>query len=814
MLDLPYIKSLKGEPEDFKKLFTAEKVDAKLKKLQELHADRLRRAIATNLEEAPIYGVIDRALNAAQENLPSIQARHLASTAKTVEEIHKILTECNFKNFMEPVYRIKDGVEVPATIVGNSGKEEPLLTFNRPLFDEVVIPLVASYVNIRVGKLYSDRNTYPRYKYTPPRLTLKDMVISDIVTNRVQRMVTDIGYADDDKQSIYQMAAYGICFNFPKEAYYTETYKTRDGDAVVEKVQREGVRFVIPHPTRHFWDRSCPLYTFNSDTGVSYAGYWDILKWSDIKNNKHYWNTDKVTTGGYDLFTSATWRIYQTYYPCVVEMPPTSDSTNSAPPDRIAKEQNNYLKDEHDSSVTLGVIFDKIVPKDWGLFDYDKPVWMRFVYANLDTCIYCEVLPYTPGYVYLDRYDANQTVPNSVGLTLTPFAQLLGNFITQHFQSVKQNLLRVNWVNTDIVPAEQINWLKRAKDRIYQSPIWLLFSKKHNSFADISGHGDQREAVTSMQTHQVNIQQLGANVTMTLAVIERMLGFSPQEVGAPASHEQSAVEVSVTANNTSVNLEFMGTGIDAAWSAKKRLLYTAFYCYGSDQVFAEIADLTPEREAALKELGFEVEPGEYGATHRGVKGKKAALTLDSFMSDREGMTRLNDSKLGIAMLQNLGTVASNQILFERIGPDAFLKLFNYIWRMVGLPDDFRLKPAPGGSIEEQQQQAIQLVEQAKQAIVEQAVQVVGQQMQQQVIEPITQELLAAKQQMEQLMATDQQLGGAVQELQQAVTQLIAPPPPPMPPMPPQLPPEAAMAQPVIVDPNAPNIPAPIAGPLI
>jgi hypothetical protein len=804
MQDLKLMAELGATAEKFKAKFTAKKLDDRLKRLQERHSNRLRKAIDCNLQEAPIFGAIDHALEAAQDNLPNIQARMLAGMGKTNEEIVALFKDFNLGKLLEPVTEIVDG-QVVAKL---DSKREPLLTFNQPLFEHVFLPMVQCYCDMRAGKLFNDRDLYPRYKYAPPRMTLKDMVTADVITNRVQRMTSDMGYADDDKQSFKQMTYYGICFNMPKEAYHREEYDTKDKDKVVTKVKREGVRFVIPHPSRHFWDRSCPLYTLNSDTGVSYFGYWDIVRWETVRDNNLFWNTDKITYGGYDLFSTATWRIFQSFYPCVVTLPKVlRDLKTKSEFDRVASEQSSFLKDEDDATITHAVLFDKIVPSEWGLFDYDKPVWMRFIYANFESCIYCEVLPYTPGYVYLDRYDANKTIPAGMGLQLTPFAQLLGNFLTQHFMSVKQNLFRVNWVNTDIMPADQISWLKKQKDKVYSAVNWLMYSKKHNSF-QIGDRGDQREAVTSMQNPQVNVQDVAANINLALMAVERMLGFSPQEVGAPASHEQSATEVNVANENTSVNIEFTGTGIDSAWSAKKRLLYTAFYCYGSDEVFAEVADLTPEREKALKDLGFEIEKSEDGNTHFGVKGSKAALVMDSFLSDREGVTRLNDSKVGIAMLQNLGQVAQNPILFQTIGAPQFVTLFNYVWKMIGLPEDFRLKAVNKDAAQnpqEQQQQFMQALEQAKKSIVENAVAVVDQQIKSQVVEPVTKEFMTVKGQLEQMMQQDQIQNAAIQKLMPLIELMAHTTQPQVPvvngvPVPPQLPPGGVVQPPVL--PNA------------
>lgn len=761
MRDLKLLEKRGATHHKFKSLFESKEPSEKIKQLQELHSSRLRRGIESNISKAPIYGAIDRSLEAAQANLPYIQARELASSGRSHEEVIAA-----FKNFQ--LDRMLVEVADPVTgkpVVDPKNPSKPLLTFNQPIFDNVFVPLTAAYCDIRVAKLFNDRNLYPRYKYSPPSLTQTSMAIGEIITGRVQKMSEEMGYAEDDKQSFQKMVRYGECFNFPKEPYWRESYWTTDNGKDVKKTMREGVRFAIPHPRRSGWDEAFPLYTFNTDTGVSFTWYWDIIPYRDIKDNELYWNRDKITYGGYSIFSTPAWRIWQQFYPCVVKFPTTWDTSDPGANDRLTSADNLFPANELDASVTHAALFHKLVPKDWGLFDYDEPVWMRFLYANLDTCIHAEVFPYTPGYVYLDRYDADKTVNASLALQLSPFQQLLGNFLTQHFRSVKENLLRVSFVNTDIVPADQISWLKRQKDRLYQGHQFLMYSQKHNQILE----QDQRSAVTSMQVPQVITNELRQNIQLVLMVLERMLGFSSQEVGAPASHEQSATEVNVISTNTSVNVEFMGSGIDAAWGAKKRLLYTAFYCYGDDdEFFADVNDLTPERRKALKELGFEIQDGaKDGALKYTVKGKKAALKLDRFISEREGVNRLNDSKLGIGMLQNLGQVIQNPLLFQSLGVQQIIRLFNYVWRAIGMPQDFEAKPLDTkASPEQQQQQFLQILAQAKDAIVKEAVTIVDQQMKQSVVGPLSEELAKLAQGLQQAMQGVQQLAAALAQNKQ------------------------------------------------
>lgn len=768
MQDLEYLAELGATEEKLKAKFTAKNPSDKLKKLIECHSTRLEAAVRTTISEAPVYGAIDQALKSAESNVPFIQARWLAMQGKTTEEVVKA-----FKAFRLTDMLTQSMDPVTGTPRVNPTTNLPVLEFNLPLFQQVHVPLTYAYSQMRSARLFNERNVFPRYKYSPPRMTHKDMLKSEIVTSRIQRMVSDMGYVEDDKQVYNQMTWYGTVFQFPRESYWRHSYKTKVNGKVESRTMREGVRLITPHPRRFFWDRSEPLHTFNTDSGVSYAGYWDIEKFGKLKGGD-FWNTESVVSGGYDVFKTAAWSIYNQFYPCVVDIPESWDGSQGVPSDRVDKEQV-FLKDENDSSVIVATLFDRIIPKDYDLYDYDEPVWHRFLYANYGTVLKVEPLPYTPGCVFLHGYNSHQTVANSIALQLTPFEQLISNFLTQHTMSVSQNLERIRFVNTDIVPKSHLEFLQRMGDRLYQKPVSLGYSRAQDRIALNSDR--HQDAVIPMPNQMVVTSEIAANLRLTLDVLERMLGFSPQEVGAAASHEQSATETTIVAGYSTNNLTYMGSGIDEATSAKKRLLYDAMYCYGDDEIWATVTNLTPERREALKELGFEIQDGaEDGSERFTVKGKKGALTIDSFSDlSRSGQNRIEDSKLGIAMLQSLGQVIQNPAFMSVLGVPQCVELTNYVWQMIGLPDDYRMtvRNDPQVEADKQRQALLQMIQQGKDAIVQQAVQLSSETVTKQIVPQLSQHLAVAfkgiKDQMDQLAMAGSQLAQSDQEQNAALS---------------------------------------------
>lgn len=768
MQDVEYLRKKGITVESLKAKFTAENPDPKIKELVELHRDRIQKAVEQNMTESPHYWAIDRAIDAAQRNIPHIQARELAENGKNQEEIVKNFNQLGLQGLLE------DKIDQNGQVITDPTTGLPVKCFNKPVFETVFVPLVAAYRTIRLAKLFNDRNVFPRYKYSPARMTVKDMIVSEIITSRISRMTSDMGYGDDDKQAIRQMLDYGYSIAFTREAYYTEKYITIEGGKEVEKVAREGVRFTIPHPTRLFYDRLHHLQSLNSDCGVTYCGFWDIVRYSDIENEDGYWNKDQITYGArYPFLGKSAWSIYQELYPCNISFPrlAAGTSTEGAGTNDRLNDYAKYTSADKDAAVTRVVMFEKLVPKKYNLGDVDFPVWFKFVYADTGTNVYAEPIAYTPGYAMTYDYDFNRVLNTSLALELTPFQQLLGMFLTQHFLSVKRNLLRAYYVNNDLIPKADIDKINREGEKLYtRSLTFLNYSKGADS---VIGQNREREAISPIPTGNIQTNETAGDVQMLLGVVERMLGYSPQEVGASATHEITAAEANITNFNTSVRTEFIGTGVDSGVNAKKRILYDAMYCYGSDEVFAEVADMTPEREKALQELGFEIEEGTpNGATKAGVKGKKGVLKLQTFISEREGINRINDSKIGVAMLQMLSVALQNEPLFAAVGTDQFLTLLNYVLRMMGLPEDFRMKPVnkteqPGGiNPEEIRKALIEAVNNVKQQIVQEAMKAVGEQVKTGLAEPIQKEMTVVAQSLQALNQKDQQLEQAIVQLGQ------------------------------------------------
>jgi hypothetical protein len=769
MQDLKLLHSRGATPEKLKAKLTATKKDPQIKRLLELHEQRLIRYISRNFEDSKIYWTLDKIIDASLRNLKYVQAREILATQPTweAEKIASTFYNWGLHTMLVPA-KNPDGT--PKTGTGG----QPFFELDLPIFDTVYVPLVMAYRSIRWAKLFNERNTFPLYKYSPSHATTKHLAQTDVITSVIGRISQDMAYSQDLKQAILQMLDYGIALRVPESAWFREEYMAKDNGKEIVKTQREGIKFAIPRPERTFIDAVDPIHTLNSDTGCKFLGYWDLKRYGTLKNDKALWNTDKINYGSSQAFFRSTgWTVYQELYPCTLKIPICNADFDYATIDRQDKEFWYSTSSEEDAATIVTVMFDKIIPSEWNLFDYDYPVWTRWVYADTCTPLYMEVLPYTPGSAYLFDYDSNRGFQNSLTLQLSPFQQLFGNFLTQYFISIKNNLPRIIFYNTDVVDKEHIERITAQKHRLYQQVTFLPFSKREQSFQQQT----QADAFFPVLFPQVNVSELSSTLRLTVELCERMLGYPSQEVGAPATHEQTAKEIIAVTGFSSTRSDFTADGVDQAEKAVKRMLYEAWANYGSDQVTAVVVGITPERKKALEALGFEVESGESNKTNTfGVTGKKSALLLSDFATDQTGTTRSQDTKVAIGMMQALGVALQNPVIFEALGVEQIVQLINDVFVWAGLPEDFRFKADPKKTAEAQRQQFVEALEKAKGEILQASMQQTQQQLlavadsiKKQVIQPMEQVVQGVGQRFQAMAAEDQQRDAIIQKLVESLT---------------------------------------------
>lgn len=733
---------------------------AKIAKLTKRICNRIRGGRDYNLTNYRIYQALDAAWDLPLKQITPTMLRQLLDKQQEPTAVIDTLKSWGI-----------DPAEVLIEVPDPKDPTQTQKAVSLPAFARVYVPLAKSYVTIRGAKLVNDRNQVPHFKYEPAISNKETRMRCEIITAAVEDISNNYSSFDTEKQAILKMLHYGEQIIFPQESWHFESqlaenesgYKgTKKGD-FVETVTREGIRFHQPHPARTYRDMAHPGWTLNTGTGAKYSGYWRIMRYGELMENDQFWNLDVIRIGNSDWYTSGA-GLFNNVYPCTMSFPSmTMDGGGVSEKDSEKHVGDGfYANDLEDKGILVNEYFEKLNPKENGLGDYDYDVWFRFVVASDDTIVFAEPLPYTAPTPYYG-YDAmdNRTIQSSMTLEILPHQDHITNLFTQYLLSTKNNLGRVTMADTDVLPQSEINRLRGFSNLTQVGNVIVPFSGKEFKTRDTSPRALYVESVA-----QVDTQAIAMAMRLVLEMVERLLVMSPQEMGQPASHEQTREEVKVIGLNSSARAEYTGAAADRARESIKRILYEGLMAYGEDEFYAQIPADPEINKQMLEDLGFTWagEDKDNGrltvkATKKAVR--KTAIGYMKFVANRDGEDRINEVEEARKMAVALAEWMNNPIIGPAIGPDQAIQMVNFIARAAGFPRDFRIvnKLNDATMLQQNTQQIMTQVQDALKQVVAQ----------------INTEMKGA---LKEVMTENGDQQKQIDELKQAIMQVIQPSPAP------------------------------------
>lgn len=773
MVDLELLKARGITKAKLRKLFESEKPTEKIKTLKEILRNRLTIGIHKNWAEAKFFKSIDTGYDQQLDQVKWTFIQNLSRKKLDATQLAKELMDYGMEHLIKPYCPTCKSFSCSPGCTAQKG-----IAVDLPAFYDVLVGLIPAYLKVRWSKLCNDRDQIPFYPYDPLKLTLKEKIKSEVVTSRVQLIADQFDYRSDRRQKVFQTLLYGSCLQAVVEEWYKEKQTFIVDDKEKTLTVKEGLRYCFPHPTRWFIDEAYRPNTLNSNTGVSYFGYWHLTTWGQFNREQGYFNKDKIK------YQNPEWAKemvrYSDLYPCSMKWPCNQDWWVES--DRETKfiyyGQRGLDKDE-DLTMLVCNLPMKLIPSEWGLGNYDSPVWFRFVLGSEDTVVYAAPLPYTPGSFYGYDYDGNRARNASMAVEIYPFQTLLSNLLSQLIYSVEQNLIRIVYFNQDIVDEKVMGQLKGAGSRLHRGINFAPFSGREL----IHGQNSINQAFFSPTFPQHNIQEAILAIQTTINILERVLQFSSQELGVAATHEQSATESNIISQHQSDRLRFTGGFIDDGEHSDKIRLYEATMAYSDDEIFAEIAELNDQTRAAVKEMGWTVEEEQTdgGGTRAGIRGSKKVLRLQTFTSTRGATEKLNNPGIAASMVQLAQLLTQNPLILNAIGVPQVVEWFNEIFAFAGVPRDFRIRVTNNKTPEEQSQELQKQIVEISQKVTQQQLEQLASMLGDKVFKPM-QDAIAA---IGQKTVEQEQVNAAQQEDLAKITQILAQlqPPPPIVPMP-------------------------------
>lgn len=740
--------------------------------------DRIRRGVEENFKNFRLFQAIDLSLDTPLRQItPTILSSLMDKDPTKDGTVSDTLGSLGLSHLL--------------TEVTDPKSQQKLKMLNLPVFYNIFVPLVKAYVTIRLAKIMNDRNQVPFFKYEPSYSTVEDTIKCEVITGCVEMMNRGMGYYEQLKKMVFNMLSYGRVLAFPEEEWYFEeqysknkpkdkvpaanlnppmpdlsgiseidpTPSLADKDTQATKKNefykvrvKEGLRWHVPHPTRVFYDKSHSLTTLNTDTGITYTGYWRIQTWKEIASKPGFWNLDRVSIGQTDWLRKGS-AFFQNVYPCVLSWPEPADVSGSNDRETFLSRQF-YTGSYADKSVLITEYFEKIIPKDWGFGDYDCPVWFRFVVASDDTVLYAAPIPF-PGGIYAG-YDADEAKDqnSSLALEVLPFQDHIGNLLTQYVVSAKNNLSNLTMIDEEILSTGDLEKLKGSNDKFYRQRNIATFSSAALRRKQV---GPIQNALFDLPVKPINTQELIQGIKLLLEILERVLVMSSQEIAQAASHELKVEEVRNIAASTSSRMEYTATPVDTLMDTMKLHLYNGMMAYGDSNLYAEVeVDGLQVTKESLEKLGFTVEDDVYtdrqGNQKAKVQAKKTAVAEMTFASQRDANNRINDGQMASAIGQFMNQFMANPVLLQALGADQCIQIGNIIAKLAGFPRYFKLRNQ-GGTPEEQQAQAQQQLQQIVQVATKVSTQITGQ-----AVTQLSQEIA-------------QQVGGEMHKIEQVTDQL-------------------------------------------
>lgn len=583
-----------------------------------------------------------------------------------------------------------------------------------PKFWEVSVNLVRSIITRRLAAQSNKyNNLYPHYKYESRSTSQVGKLRGDIMSQRADIMADQYGYKHHETQVYRDGLLYGHSVDFIRAAWEKDIQwreKPKAPEDQSESVTfepecvREGLCWINPHPTRVGWDNEYPLASINTDSGCGYIFFWDLCRYSGIKDNTKYWNRDSISYNSSYIGLFTQYANYFSQYFCTVK-PPESMLGKAGWTDlAAANDRKNmvgvYSGEMGDTSVVYANYYDKIVPKDWGLGDYPYETWVRLIVAGWDTVIFGEWLPSSPGAVLSYNEKDDRQINLGMGHELLAYQDQMSNLQSYLLLALRSDNLKVLLLNTDVLGDEQLKaFRQQAKGANFYNQTQIL----EVSFK-LLGDGvgvDVKEPLKLVETRSgTQITMIFQAMLRLMELIERLMALSPQEQGQPAPREISATETNLIAGTTESVYNFISDAIDEYREAKKRIIYESYMAFGEPNF--KVPVLGRYTKGVIKKAGLEVESSEMDDEFHTSEffsgtllGPRNALIHDYIFSSRDGSERASNMQAAATLTEGLKSFLPVPTVQEVMTKQQFLDVMNEWFRLAGAYD-IKLELDSGG----------------------------------------------------------------------------------------------------------------------
>lgn len=617
---------------------------------------------------------------------------------------------------------------------------------NTPKLIPIAHNLVHSLTTRRVAALATEvYQQFPVLGYNADSNNQTDRLAADVMTQIAEDMAGAYGYRHDYEESIRQASLYTTSIKFKSKHWHVEKQTlpvweapngaTNAGRPAKPRFERqivkEGVEFVIPHPSRVYYDISKPLSKLNNDLGPRWIGHWDVVPIGTIRNDPAYFNKDAIVMDAqmWNLF-SLNPAYFSQYYPNQLAIPSClggNAATLSLSNDRVAQ-IGTWAQLADEIGTVLTQHYKRIVPKDIGLGTYEDPVWIRFVMAANTTVVYAEIVGSAPASV--NSYNASDGLLESpsFGMQAIQWQQMLTNDLNRLVTAQYQGMVEIWSLNKDGMSKGDVdrivNQLKNPDFTHIANAVMVYSQEKLAQRGAMEPKGSDRLNKIVVDT-SAKITEIFNSMVQTLALAERLMFFSPQELGQVSPRTVTATEMKAVRDTTLGIRDFHLIGVKQQMDADKRIIHSSYLAFGSDEIIVPIAERYDPK--VIEKAGFEIVDDGTGAPPDGlytIRGKKGLLYLYNYAyTTRNTDDTPPDAARAQGIAQVYEIITKDPVLSENMTLEQRMELANSLFTILA-PDVFKIRVPAGvdpkkttaGTMQQMQDQMKQMLPQIGQAL--------------------------------------------------------------------------------------------------
>jgi hypothetical protein len=564
--------------------------------------------------------------------------------------------------------------------------EGKVIGVNHERITDIQINLCRPYIRRSVATQANAYNDlHPFLKYDSRIKSLIGQLRADLVSERVEIMADQFGYRRLNTQMVRRMFLHGSSVAFVSSEWEREYgYQSQDGK-LTEVVEREGVSFDVPHPTRIFYDQSAALPELNFDRGPSYVGYWDCVRYAEVKNNPGFFNTKAIPYSSQNNLFSDYSSYFNYYYSKAIKAPQSTEAMGN----QRTTASEIYGEDD-DESIWVSHYYDRIIPREHGLGDYPHPVWLHLIIASDDTVVFAQFLPSRPCFVYSYDEDDGQLLSISKALDILPYQEQVQSLYSQITYLMRLSSMLIMMVDTDIIDKTVVKALDEAvRGKQLMAQTHLI--KWSSQIKELLGEGMATKKPIEVFQAQLsqNINELMKVIGSIIAMLEKNQMMGPNEMAQFNQRETSASESMIVDKSSNALSSFKSEGVDEGRQAQKIICYESMIVHGSKNVHLSI----PERyqPEVIEAAGFQLEPMPDGYEvedpNMTVIGTTQHLIHAYTFTSRDGSERhvsIESAKLIMELVRYIFTnELALQSFLKMFGPEQIAKAISEIFRLSG-----------------------------------------------------------------------------------------------------------------------------------